>query len=530
MTPGKSARLAALAAFLTPASLLAADIVIAPPATGGVSITNAAGSTTRLRVGDDGIVTIPGLGSVPVPATGLCVEVATGRLGTCAMGGAGTVTSILAGAGLTGGLITTSGSIALEASQLLPTAPCNVGQVPKWGGTNWICAADATGSGAVTEVTASAPLFSSGGAVPNLSLGGGSTGQLLAWTAGGPAFTESPSISGILTLPAASSTTAGTIFKGATRFISNPGNNNTFLGLGAGTLDTSGFGNVGAGELALGALTSGSTNAAFGLQALQANRSGSGNTALGSATLFNNDSGGSNTAIGSDAMMGNITGEQNTAVGAGAMFSNASGNLNTALGNAALSGNVSGFNNIVIGYNAGQAIVLNSNIIIGNAGQATDSGRIRIGTTGSHSATHIAGIRGVTTDLADAIPVVVSSTGQLGTASSSRRVKEDIADMDAASDVLMQLRPVTFRYRSQAASGQRALQYGLVAEEVAQVAPGLAVRSADGSIETVNYPALVPMLLNEVQKQQRTIDTQRGDLDALRAEMADLKRALGLAR
>ncbi len=103
----------------------------------------------------------------------------------------------------------------------------------------------------------------------------------------------------------------------------------------------------------------------------------------------------------------------------------------------------------------------------------------------------------MTTGSANAVPVLIDSAGQLGTVSSSRRVKDDIADMGAASSGLMNLRPVTFHYKSDRNPSGRTLQYGLIAEEVAEVYPGLVAHSADGQIETVMYQFLPPMLLNE---------------------------------
>ena len=103
----------------------------------------------------------------------------------------------------------------------------------------------------------------------------------------------------------------------------------------------------------------------------------------------------------------------------------------------------------------------------------------------------------MTTGSADAVAVVIDSNGQLGTVSSSRRFKDDIADMDAASSALMKLRPVTFHYKTDQNPAGRTLQYGLIAEEVAEVYPGLVAHSADGQIETVMYQFLPPMLLNE---------------------------------
>jgi len=114
-----------------------------------------------------------------------------------------------------------------------------------------------------------------------------------------------------------------------------------------------------------------------------------------------------------------------------------------------------------------------------------------------------AGIRGVTTGNNDAIPVVIDSNGQLGTVSSSRRFKEDINDMDTVSSGLMRLRPVTFRYQKPFADGSKPIQYGLIAEEVADVYPDLVAHSADGQIETVKYQILDSMLLNELQKEHK---------------------------
>src|SRR5207253_7188545 len=104
------------------------------------------------------------------------------------------------------------------------------------------------------------------------------------------------------------------------------------------------------------------------------------------------------------------------------------------------------------------------------------------------------------------IPVVIDSAGQLRTVSSSRRFKEDIQDMGEASSGLLHLRPVTFRYKKPYADGSKPIQYGLIAEEVAEVYPDLVARSADGQIETVKYQVLDSMLLNEIQRQARVIE------------------------
>ncbi|MGE0464634.1 MAG: tail fiber domain-containing protein, partial [Vicinamibacterales bacterium] len=138
---------------------------------------------------------------------------------------------------------------------------------------------------------------------------------------------------------------------------------------------------------------------------------------------------------------------------------------------------------------------------IGHAGVAGESDTVRIG--GAQTRAFIAGIRGRTTAQSNAVAVLIDSAGQLGTISSSRRVKQDVDDMGVRTRGLFDLRPVTFRYISHAEAGSTALEYGLIAEEVAEVYPDLVVRNAAGEIETVQYHKLAPMLLNEVQRLER---------------------------
>ena len=292
---------------------------------------------------------------------------------------------------------------------------------------------------------------------------------------------------------APSTASAGNILKGIIPFIHNFGEDNTFIGVNAGNFTMTGAINTASGARALQNNTTGSNNTASGVQALQSNTTGFNNTASGLAALLSNTTGGNNTASGLGALFGNTTGSANIAVGI-----NAGANLTTG----------------------------SNNIHIGNAGAAAESNTIRIGTTVTQTSTFIAGIRGVTTAGA-AIPVLVDTNGQLGTASSSRRVKDDIAAMGGASGVLMKLRPVTFHYKTDRNPKGRTLQYGLVAEEVAEVAPGLVAHSADGRIETVYYQFLAPMLLNEYQRQQRTIRAQTARIAALEKqsmEIAELKQ------
>jgi hypothetical protein len=107
--------------------------------------------------------------------------------------------------------------------------------------------------------------------------------------------------------------------------------------------------------------------------------------------------------------------------------------------------------------------------------------------------------------------------GKLGTMTSSARFKEDIKPMDNASESILALKPVTFHYKNDA---METPQFGLVAEAVAKVNPGLVVLDRDGNPYTVRYEQVNAMLLNEflkehkkVQEQGATIAQQRRDFE-----------------
>jgi hypothetical protein len=206
---------------------------------------------------------------------------------------------------------------------------------------------------------------------------------------------------------------------------------------------------------------------------------------------------------------------------------NTSGSANTATGFAALSDNKIGSANTAIGVRAGYYVTGDNNIDIGSSvsGPAGESNTIRIGNMNNNS-TFIAGIYGAPTGL-PGTAVFVDANGQLGTLSSSRRFKDDIQDMREASSDLMKLRPVTFRYKQAQEDGSHPLQYGLVAEEVAEVSPGLVQFDKDGNPQTVLYHVLPAMLLNEVQKEHQKIEDQekviQSQQEQIRSQQEQLK-------
>jgi hypothetical protein len=303
------------------------------------------------------------------------------------------------------------------------------------------------------------------------------------------------------------------------------GSANTASGAYSLLSNASGYSNTAIGQNALVLNTTGALNTAIGVGALYNNISGTNNTASGEGALQDNTTGANNAANGSNALYNNTVGDLNTASGAEALFSNTSGQFNTAVGEYALGLNTTGSNNIAVGFGAGSNITTFFNIDIGHQGFATDNSTIRIGTPDTQTSTFIAGVYGSSTGLAN-VPVVIDSNGNLGTVSSSGRYKEDIHDMGDASDGLMQLRPVTFKYKRPYDGGSKPMQYGLIAEEVADVYPDLVARSADGQVETVRYQLLDPMLLNELQKQHATIATQKEQIRSLEERLARVEAML----
>jgi hypothetical protein len=315
--------------------------------------------------------------------------------------------------------------------------------------------------------------------------------------------------------------------------------------------NTTGSGNTAVGDMTLRENVSGNSNTAIGQYALVANTTGSSNTAIGaSAMLYTAGASSGNTAVGVEALRYNTNGaglqtaigyraarnnfnQENTAIGANALFMNSTGQNNTAIGSYTLYFSISGDDNIALGRRAGYNLQAssNSNIMIGNEGpSAIESNTIRIGAELSQNRAFLAGVRGVTTDNADAVAVMVDSLGQLGTVSSSRRFKEDIRDMGRSSQALLDLRPVTFRYKREFDDAGKPVQFGLVAEEVAESFPELVVYDGQGRPETVKYHLLSVLLLNELQRQEVALREERSSNAERDRRLAELESLIAELR
>ena len=307
------------------------------------------------------------------------------------------------------------------------------------------------------------------------------------------------------------------------------GSENSAFGTFALASNTTGYGNSAFGSGAADTNTTGSFNTATGFLALGSAfalgdgtiATGSDNTALGAFSLSSNTQGNFNTAIGDEALFNNTSGEFNTGVGTAALSVNTGGSFNTAIGHDAL-GSSTGSGNTALGDEAGFNVTTASNVIcIGNVGGDNIDNSCYIANIYSN----IQPVIGTDPDY-----VTIASNGRLGRSNlngSSRRFKHDIQPMNKASEVIFALKPVSFRYNKAYDATQR-ITFGLIAEEVADVAPDLIGRNKNGEPDSVRYEQINAMLLNEflkehkkVQQLEVTVTKQRNQFEAAIVELKE---------
>ena len=271
-------------------------------------------------------------------------------------------------------------------------------------------------------------------------------------------------------------------------FNNSSSSNNSAFGWGALASNAFGDYNTASGYLALNSNTDGPGNTATGALALAHNTTGEANTAAGVAALFINSTGVWNTAVGWNAL--NVSnGNRNTAAGYKALINNTTGDDNTALGYLALAFSGTGSGNIALGANSGSNVATANNVIcIGAAGEDF-SDTCYIGNIFNQLSF-------------EGVGVFVNSNGKLGTFTSSRRFKKDVQPMDKSSEAILALKPVTFHYKTDT---KGTAQFGLIAEEVAEVNPDLVVHDKEEKPYSVRYDQVNAMLLNEFLKEHRKV-------------------------
>lgn len=322
---------------------------------------------------------------------------------------------------------------------------------------------------------------------------------------------------GNLKLPAFNSAgTRGVVKFNNVAFIRTDAIDNQFVGINAGNTTLTGTNNSVFGANTLNAITTSTNNCLIGNQIMTTATSGASfNTIIGSGS-YNVGIGNQNVIIGNDALKLATSSQNNTAIGS-----------ECAYNSVGPTGLTTGDNNIFIGRQAGinYTSTESDNLIIYNTGTTAESNTIRIGTSGSgafqQNRCFIAGIRGITTGVADAVAVLIDSAGQLGTVSSSIRYKENVRNITSESDAVLHLRPVVFNYIQDASKKDH---YGLIAEEVAEYLPELVVFNQDKAMvyktpETVKYQDLPILLLASLQKQEQRIKALELALKALQGRL-----------
>ena len=284
------------------------------------------------------------------------------------------------------------------------------------------------------------------------------------------------------------------------------GAQNTATGISALTSNTGGLRNTGNGAYALANNTTGNDNTANGMFTLFSNTSGNENAANGSQALYSNTLGNDNMANGFQALYSNTGGTANVANGFQALYSNTE-SFNTAIGWEALRDNTTGSDNTALGFQAGVGVTTAHNVIsIGLPGVNVDNscyiGNIWNQPGGSQA-------------------VYVNASGKLGAMVSSRRFKDEITPMEQASEVIYQLKPVSFRYKPEIEPA-RPLGFGLIAEDVEKINPDLVACDKEGKPYTVRYDQVNAMLLNEFLKEHRKNEEQEKTIAALKSGMTAL--------
>ena len=334
---------------------------------------------------------------------------------------------------------------------------------------------------------------------------------------------------------------------------------------------------VGAGALLV---DNGGENTAVGAGALFSNTTGSDNTAVGAFALFNSTTAGLNVAVGDSALV-SFNGTTafdgaNTALGSIALSAETSGEENVAVGRRALESLVSGSNNVAVGWRAGDNYTggETNNICIGSStgGTAGESNAIRIGdnstsggidvvnnstlanvvtigpglstqgitiltllgfgnvsignglqTTTGASTCNIGGIFNQTPPAGSHL-VTVGPNNQLADATlSSRRFKKDIAPIDKISEGILALRPVTFHWKT---DNTNEPEFGLVAEEVAEVNLNWITRNPQGEISGVRYETIPILLLNEFLKEHKKVEEQQANIAELKSTVAQQQKGM----
>lgn len=288
--------------------------------------------------------------------------------------------------------------------------------------------------------------------------------------------------------------------------------NETAYGCSALGSDDSGTSNAALGQAALGSLTTGDFNTAVGRQALFTADTTDDNTAVGYRALYQLTVGSGNTAMGSEAASAAGIADNTVALGYHAGVSLDNGANDVLIGNTAAGAMTSGINNVCVGHNAGSSITTGTdNTCIGYNSNCSANGtnQIAIGANAlaniSNALFYPAGLDDLNSTAVHYDPI----TGQMGPATSSMKVKENIKDLGVPTETVLQLRPVTYRRKNKRTADGAPIvhkqEIGLIAEEVDALIPELVPKDAEGQPYSVVYDRVAVLLINVIREQRARI-------------------------
>ncbi len=326
---------------------------------------------------------------------------------------------------------------------------------------------------------------------------------------------------------------------GGNRVLSVPGQANLFVGVDAGSSNTTGFNNSFVGPSAGAANTTGDDNSFFGIGAGQANTSAGANSFFGASAGTLNTTGTSNSFFGSVAGNKNTTGSGNSFFGIGAGASNTTGANNTFLGSGTGSPNLATKvnNSTAIGF--GAKVSTNNTIVLGTSTENTvipgklaagASGGVVAGGGGYLETFDVNGISGIFTGnlvffgidgiLPSPVHLCIRTTslGATGgealsrctSSSSSVNNKTEVQPFAGGLDLINRLKPVAFKWKGGGSD------FGLNAEEVAEVEPLFVTRNDKGEVEDVKEGSLNVLFINAFKEQQAQIKEQQGEIETLK--------------
>ena len=331
-------------------------------------------------------------------------------------------------------------------------------------------------------------------------------------------------------------------FQGRSSGYSNiSGSDNCFYGVGSGYSNTIGNRNIAIGSLALYSNASNSDLIAIGDSAMFNNVNGgplygygNNNIGIGTSVLLTNQYGAGNTAIGYHALRSQLPSESyRTAIGFKVGTGYADGETFSSKSGCTMIGSMleaNGVNTILIGYNIRPEFHIepdnnymgktNHSIIIGEniRTQAPDGHEIILGSDVQTSLRCPAAVKTTT----GGYELFISSSGYFGYHPAPSTENSTIENMGSI-EWLYQLRPVNYILNS---DDNQTKQFGLVAEEVVQVAPEFVVLNKDNQPESVSYSSLVAPLLKAVQELKTRTDAQAESLDDLKKQNGLLQKRI----